>query len=84
MFQVILLALMGSNNAAREIAGERLIFEKEKIRGRPPSAYVASKAAFLGFSYSPSRMDGGFRELIVQFRGSLTSQSCCCSWSMEP
>jgi ABC-type multidrug transport system ATPase subunit len=33
MFQVVLLALMGSNNAAREIAGERLIFEKEKFAG---------------------------------------------------
>ncbi len=29
MFQVILLTLMGSNNSAREIAGERLIYEKE-------------------------------------------------------
>ena len=36
MFQVILLALMGSNNAAREIAGERLIFEKEKFAGLRP------------------------------------------------
>jgi len=63
MFQVILLALMGSNNAAREIAGERLIFEKEKIRGVRPSAYVASKAAFLGvLVFAQSVMDGGFRE----------------------
>ena len=28
MFQIILLTLMGSNNSAREIAGERQIFEK--------------------------------------------------------
>lgn len=47
MFQVILLTLMGSNNAAREIAGERLIFEKEKLGGVRPAAYLASKIAFL-------------------------------------
>ncbi len=47
MFQVILLTLMGSNNAAREIAAERQIFEKEKLGGVRPSVYVASKVAFL-------------------------------------
>ena len=36
MFQVILLTLMGSNNSAREIAVERLIFEKEKFAGLTP------------------------------------------------
>lgn len=48
MFQVVLLSLMGSNNSAREIAGERLIYEKEKFGGLRPSAYLASKIAFLG------------------------------------
>src|SRR5207248_1735771 len=43
----ILLTLMGSNNAAREIAGERAIFEKEKFSGLRPSSYIASKVAFL-------------------------------------
>ena len=47
MFQVILLALMGSNNGAREIAGERQVFEKEKFGGLRPSAYIASKVVFL-------------------------------------
>ena len=47
MFQVVLLSLMGSNNSAREIAGERPIYEKEKFGGLRPSAYLASKAAFL-------------------------------------
>ncbi len=47
MFQVVLLALMGSNNSAREIAGERPIYEKEKFGGLRPSAYLASKVAFL-------------------------------------
>jgi hypothetical protein len=47
MFQVILLTLMGANNSGREIASERLIFEKEKLSGLRPLSYVASKAAFL-------------------------------------
>jgi len=47
MFQVILLTLMGSNNSAREIAGEREIFEKEKLGGVRPLVYIASKIAFL-------------------------------------
>lgn len=48
MFQVILLTLMASNNSSREIAGERLILEKEKLGGVRPSTYLASKVAFLG------------------------------------
>jgi len=48
MFQVVLLSLMGSNNAAREVAGERLILEKEKFGGIHPGAYLASKIVYLG------------------------------------
>jgi hypothetical protein len=47
MFQVILLTLMGSNNSAREIAAERLTYEKERLGGLKPMAYLASKVAFL-------------------------------------
>lgn len=47
MFQVVLLTLMGANNAAREVAGERLILEKEKFSGLNPLAYVLSKVVFL-------------------------------------
>lgn len=47
MFQVILLTLMGSNNSAREIAGERAIYEKEKLAGLRPVAYILSKIIFL-------------------------------------
>ena len=75
MFQVVLLALMGSNNAAREIAGERLIFEKEKFSGVRPSAYVASKAAFLGvLVIVQSVWMAVFVNVIVQFQGSLLTQ----------
>lgn len=47
LLQVILLGLMGANNSAREIAGERQIFEKERFAGLSPAAYVGSKATFL-------------------------------------
>ena len=49
MFQVILLTLMASNNSAREIAGERQIYEKERFGGLSPVSYLASKVAYLGF-----------------------------------
>jgi hypothetical protein len=75
MFQVVLLALMGSNNAAREIAGERLIFEKEKFAGLNPAAYVLSKAAFLAvLVVAQSVWMGVFVNWIVQFPGSLADQ----------
>lgn len=47
MFQVILLGLMGSNNAAREVAGSRLILEKEKFAGASPGAFIASRIIYL-------------------------------------
>lgn len=47
LLQVILLGLLGANNSAREIAGERAIFEKERFAGLSPAAYVASRVAFL-------------------------------------
>ena len=75
MFQVVLLALMGSNNAAREIAAERLIFEKEKFAGLRPGAYVASKAAFLGvLVLAQSVWMGLFVNAIVHFPGNPGSQ----------
>lgn len=75
MFQVILLALMGSNNAAREIAGERPIFEKEKFAGVRASAYVASKAVFLGLLVlAQSVWMAVFVHVIVRFPGSLGAQ----------
>lgn len=47
MFQVILLGLMGSNNAAREVAGNRLILEKEKFAGASPGAFITSRIIYL-------------------------------------
>ena len=47
LFQVILLCLMGSNNGAREIAGERALFEKERMAGLRPSAYAIAKIGWV-------------------------------------
>ncbi|MDX2227709.1 MAG: ABC transporter ATP-binding protein/permease [Verrucomicrobiae bacterium] len=47
MFQVILLTLMGSNNGAREIVKERPIYEKERLAGVSPLAYLCSKTVFV-------------------------------------
>ncbi|MCS6278407.1 MAG: ABC transporter permease [Opitutus sp.] len=46
LFQVILLGLTGTNNGAREIAGERMVFEKERMNGLRASAYALSKVIF--------------------------------------
>ena len=75
MFQVILLALMGSNNSAREIAAERLLFEKEKFAGLSPVAYVASKVVFLGvLVLAQSIWMAVFVNWIVGFQGSFVEQ----------
>ena len=75
MFQVILLTLMGSNNAAREIAGERAIFEKEKFAGLRPAAYIASKVAFLSVLIAAQSIwMGFFVSMICRFPGDLFAQ----------
>lgn len=76
MFQVVLLSLMGSNNAAREIAGERQIFEKEKFGGVSPVAYLMSKVVFLaGLILIQSLWMAGFVELFWSFKGSFTDHA---------
>lgn len=46
LFQVVLLSLIGANNSAREIAGERNLYEKERLIGLSPTAYALSKIVF--------------------------------------
>lgn len=66
MLQVVLVTLMASNNAAREIASERLILEREKLGGLHPFAYVGSKVIFLGlFVLAQSIWMGFFVDLVV-------------------
>ncbi len=70
MFEVILLGLMGSNNSSREIAGERLIMEKERFAGVGTGAYVASKVAFLAVLVClQSLWMYGFVQYFWPFRG---------------
>ncbi len=70
MFEIILLGLMGSNNSAREIAGERPIMEKEKYAGLRPSAYLTSKVVFLAALVAiQSLWMFAFVEFFWAFRG---------------
>ncbi len=48
LFQVVLLSLMGANNSSGEIAGERNLYEKERLIGLSPVAYALSKILFTG------------------------------------
>ena len=73
MFQMVLLCLMGSNNAAREVAAERNIFEKEKFGGLSPPAYLTSKILFLSIIVLvQSLWMGFFVELFWEFKGNFT------------
>lgn len=75
MFQVILLTLMGANNSGREIAAERLIFEKEKLSGLNPLAYIGSKAVFLlSLVVAQSVWMGLFVHFVCNFPGDLGAQ----------
>jgi ABC transport system ATP-binding/permease protein len=60
MFEVVLLTLMGANNSGREIAGERQIFEKEKLAGLGTGAYLLSKIVFLGLLCAVQSLWMGF------------------------
>jgi len=75
MFQVILLTLMGANNAGREIAAERLIFEKEKLSGLRCVSYIASKAVFLFLLVAAQSIWMGlFVHFVCGFPGDLGAQ----------
>ena len=75
MFQVILLALMGSNNSAREVVGERPILEKEKLAGLRPASALAGMAAFLStLALVQSAWMTLFVRSICQFPGDLGGQ----------
>ena len=74
MFQVVLLCLMGSNNAAREVAAERNIFEKEKFGGVSPLSYLCSKLLFLTvLVLLQSLWMGLFVEIFWEFKGNFVN-----------
>jgi hypothetical protein len=75
MFQVVLLCLLGANNSGREIASERAIYEKERLSGLSPLAYVASKVGFLSvFVIIQSLWMGAFVNLVCDFPGGFLIQ----------
>jgi len=75
MFQVVLLSLMGSNNSAREVVAERLIFEKEKLAGLRPLSYLAAKASFLFILVAAqSLVMAIFVKLVCGFPGDILMQ----------
>jgi hypothetical protein len=75
MFQVVLLTLMGANNSGREIAAERMVFEKEKLSGLRPLSYLASKAVFLlVLVVAQSVWMGLFVHFVCGFPGELFEQ----------
>jgi hypothetical protein len=77
MFQVILLTLMGSNNSAREIAGQRAIFEKEKFAGLRTSAFLASKAVYLAIILAAQSIWMAlFVNTVCHFPGDPFTQAC--------
>jgi hypothetical protein len=75
MFQVILLALMGANNGAREIAKERDVLGKELRAGLSPWAYVTTKSFLVvGLSLAQAFWMTWFVKIICGFPGDFFSQ----------
>lgn len=75
MFQVILLALMGSNNSAREVIGDRPILEKEKLAGlRPGSTLLGMSLFLLLLVFLQSTWMTLFVRAVCQFPGNILAQ----------
>lgn len=75
MFQVILLTLMGANNAAREIAKERQVLTKELRAGLSPPAYLLTKVGqVFGFSLLQAALMAGFVKVMCGFPGEMAEQ----------
>ncbi len=75
MFQVILLALMGANNGAREIAKERDVLGKELRAGLSPWAYVTTKIFLVfGLSLAQAFWMTWFVKTVCGFKGDFFSQ----------
>ena len=75
MFQVILLALMASNNSAREVVAQRDILEKEKLAGLRPTAVLSGMVLFLSvLVFLQAAWMTLFVRAICQFPGSVPLQ----------
>ncbi len=76
MLQVILLGLIASNNAAREIASSRLLIEKEKLAGLRPSALVTATLLYLALLVTlQSLWMAWFVDSVCRFPGSAALQA---------
>ena len=76
LFQVVLLSLIGANNSAREIAGERNLYEKERLIGLCPSAYALSKVLFTSaLAVFQGVWMCGFVKYVCGFPGSFAVQA---------
>lgn len=65
LMQVVLVTLMASNNAAREIAAERDILERERLGGLRATSYLLSKVLYLGtFVLAQALWMGLFVEML--------------------
>jgi hypothetical protein len=74
---------MGANNGAREIAAERQIFEKERLKGLRSGVYALSKLIFTGsIALVQGLWMALFVKVICQFPGAflpqLTMMALCC------
>ena len=83
MFQVVLLTLMGANNGSREIAAERRIFEKERLKGLRYWVYGLAKLVFTGsIALVQGLWMALFVKVICQFPGAylpqLSMMALCC------
>jgi ABC-type multidrug transport system ATPase subunit len=83
MFQVVLLTLMGANNGSREIAAERRIFEKERLKGLRCWVYGLAKLVFTGsIALVQGLWMALFVKVVCQFPGAyfpqLSMMALCC------
>ena len=83
MFQVVLLTLMGANNGSREIAAERRIFEKERLKGLRYWVYGLAKLVFTGsIALVQGLWMALFVKVVCQFPGAyfpqLSMMALCC------
>ena len=83
MFQVVLLTLMGANNGSREIAAERRIFEKERLKGLRFWVYGLAKLIFTGsIALVQGLWMALFVKVVCQFPGAylpqLSMMALCC------
>jgi hypothetical protein len=78
LFQIVLITLMGSNNGAREIAGQRAYYEKERLNGLRPASFWAAESLFVaGLGALQGLWMALFVKFVCGFPGPLLPQGAC-------